>query len=200
MSQGIRDFDSIETPRLIFVVAMVLVSEEEAQNIGRTIDQLKANLRKPSMEFHFAKTDDKTREKFFAAVGKHDFQVVASVCNKSRIQSLKDNHAGLLLASFGATLEHARDRGLLGACTVKYDEAGSNAFQKKLSSDLLAQVNGSGHRQIHQAVRPAKIYGKQSDSACGHGLRRHRPALQQGRNGKSRDLLKQNKAPSRLSA
>ena len=190
-------FDRNSSP--YFVVAMVLVSEEEAQNIGRTIDQLKTDLRKPSMEFHFAKTDDRTREKFFVAVGKHDFQVIASVCDKSRIQSLKDNHAGLLLASFCATLEHARNKGLLDACTIKYDEAGSNAFQKKLSSDLLAQVNGLDTRQIHQAVRPAKVHGKQSYSACGYDLRCHRPTLQQAGPGKP-GPAETNKAPSRLSA
>lgn len=181
-------FDRNSSP--YFVVAMVLVGEDEAQNIGRTIEQLKTDLRKPSMEFHFAKTDDRTREKFFAAVGKHDFKVIASVCDKSRTQSLKDNHGGLLLASFRATLEHARDRGLLDACTVKYDEAGSNAFQKKLSSDLLAQVNGSDTGKYIKQCDPQKSTGNNLiqlvDMICGAIARPYNKPERE-----SRDLLKQ---------
>ena len=180
-------FDRNSSP--YFVVAMVLVSEEEAQNIGRTIEQLKADQRKPSMEFHFAKTDDRTREKFFVAVGKHDFQVVASVCNKSRIQSLKDNHAGLLLASFAATLEHAREKGLLNACAIKYDEAGNNAFQRKLSSSLLAQVNGQEAGRYVKRCDPQKSTGNNLiqivDMICGAIARPYNKPERE-----SRDLLK----------
>ena len=130
-----------------------------------------------------------TREKFFAAVGKHDFKVIASVCDKNRIQSLKDNHAGLLLASFRATLEHARDKGLLDACAIKYDEAGSNAFQKKLSSDLLAQVNGSDTGRYIKQCDPQKSTGNNLiqlvDMVCGAIARPYNKPERE-----SRDLLK----------
>ncbi len=181
-------FDRNSSP--YFVVALVLVGEDEAQNIGRTIEQLKADLRKPSIEFHFAKTDDRTREKFFAAVGKYDFQVIASVCDKSRTQSLKDNHGGLLLASFRATLEHARDRGLLDACTIKYDEAGNNAFQKKFSSDLLTQINGSDTGRYIKQCDPQKSTGNNLiqlvDMICGAIARPYNKPERE-----SADLLKQ---------
>jgi len=181
-------FDRNSSP--YFVVALVLVpNEEEAQRIGRTIEDLKAEMRKPSMEFHFAKTDDRTRQKFFTAVGEHDFRVIASACNKSSAQSLKDNHAGLLLAAFGATLEHARDRGLLDACSVKYDESGSNAFQRKLSSSLLAQVNGLDTGRFLKRCEPQRSAGNNLiqlvDMVCGAIARPYNKPDRE-----SRDLLK----------
>ena len=125
-----------------FVVTLVLVPDgEEAERLRRTIEELKATLRKPSIEFHFTNTDDRTRQAFFSAIKPHDFQVIAAVCRKRNVH-LQGNHAEFLLSAFGAVLEHARDRGLLTAANIKYDEAGGSAFQKKLSSQLLARVNG----------------------------------------------------------
>ena len=181
-------FDRNSSP--CFVVAMVLVpSDDEAQSIGHTIDDLKADLGKPSMEFHFAKTDDKTREKFFTAVRKHDFKVIASVCKKSGIQSLKGNHAGILLASFSTLMEYARDTGLLDSANIKYDEAGNNAFQKKLSSSLLAKVNGPDAGRFIKRCEPQRSAGNNLlqlvDMICGAVARPYnKPARE------SQDLLK----------
>ncbi len=126
-----------------FVVTMVLFgNEEEAAKVRQSIDDLRAELGKTAMEFHFTNTNDRTRRSFLEAVGKHDFQVCAVVCDKKRMPTLKEKHDSFLLEAFSAVMEHARDKGLLHAANVKYDEAGGNAFQKKLSSALLTKVNG----------------------------------------------------------
>ena len=136
-----------------FIVVVVLFeSEEEAERMGARIDALKAEIGKPAMEFHFTNTDDRNRQKFFNAIHEYDFTVFAVVCDKSRLQSMKGRHEDFLLEVFGAALEGARDARLLQAANLKYDEAGGNAFQKKLASALLAKINRLEMGEIHFAV------------------------------------------------
>jgi len=151
-------FDRNSSP--YFVVAMVLVPDaDEAEGLRLTIEELKNNLRKPSMEFHFTNTDDATRMKFFSAIRNHDFKVVAAVCDKGKLQTLKGNHAEFLLATFGAAMGHARNKGLLDAVNIKYDEAGGNAFQRKLSSQLMAKVNGVERGRYIKQCEPQSSTG-----------------------------------------
>lgn len=151
---------------------MVLVpGADEAESLRLAIDELKNDLRKPAMEFHFTNTDDATRQKFFSTVGKNDFRVVAAVCDKRKLQTLKGNHAEFLLSTFGAAMEHARDRGLLDAVNIKYDEAGGNAFQRKLSSQLMAKVNGEEQGRYIKHCEPQSSTGNNliqlADMVCG---------------------------------
>lgn len=163
-------FDRNSSP--YFVVAMILVpGADEAEKLRLAIDELKEELRKPSMEFHFTNTDGATRQKFFNAIRNHDFIVVAAVCDKGKLQTLKGNHAEFLLSTFGATMEHARDKGLLDAANIKYDEAGGNAFQRKLSSQLMAKVNGAERGKYIKQCEPQSSTGNNliqlADMVCG---------------------------------
>lgn len=155
-----------------FVVTMVVIpSEAEAQGLRLCIDALKMDLGKPRMEFHFSKSDDRTRQRFFEAVKSYRFQGLSVVCDKSRLLSLKDDHDGFLLSTFGAALEIARDRGLLTAANVKYDEAGGSAFDKKLSSSLMARINGQEAGKYVKMIEPQVSSGnnliQMVDMVCG---------------------------------
>ena len=191
-------FDRNSSP--YFVVAMVLVpGAEEAEKLRLAIDELKEELRKPSMEFHFTNTDGTTRHKFFDTIRNHDFIVVAAVCDKGKLRTLKGNHAEFLLSTFGAAMEHARDRGLIDAANIKYDEAGGECFSTKAVLSTHGKSQWSRTRKIHQALRAPKLYREQSYSACGHGLRGNRQTIQQASKAE-RELPRNNKAPSRLGA
>ena len=154
-----------------FVVTVVMFnSEEEAERVGARIDELKSEISKPTMEFHFTKTDDRNRQKFFSAIQGYDFTVFAVVCDKSKL-NLRDKHEDFLLAVFGAVLEGARDAGLLQAANLKYDEAGGNAFQKKLASALLAKINGVDSGRFIARCEPQRSKGNNliqlTDMICG---------------------------------
>lgn len=171
-----------------FVVTLVLVpDEEETERLRRTIEDFKATLRKPSIEFHFTNTDDRTRQAFFNTIKLHDFQVVAAVCHKRGVQSLQGSHAEFLLSGFGAVLEHARDRGLLAGANIKYDEAGGSAFQKKLSSQLLARVNGAETGKYIKRCEPQASDGNNLiqlvDMICGAIARPYNKPHKKEQNG-----------------
>jgi len=155
-----------------FVVTMVLMpGEEEAEELRLCIDQLKTSLRKPRMEFHFSKTEEHNRQRFFEAVQPYDFQMLALVCDKRKLLSLKDDHDAFLLSTFGAALEHARDAGLLEAANIKYDESGSSSFQKRLSSALMKKVNGADPGKYVKRIDPQGSAGNNliqlADMLCG---------------------------------
>lgn len=101
----------------------------------------------------------------------YDFQVCAVVCDKKRMPTLKGKHDDFLLETFGAVMEHARDMGLLDAANVKYDEAGSNAFQRQLSSSLLTKVNGTERGKYIKQCEPQGSKGNNLiqlvDMLCG---------------------------------
>lgn len=171
-----------------FVVTLILVpDEEEVERLRRTIEELKAALRKPSIEFHFTNTDDRTRETFFNAIKPHDFQVIAAVCNKRSVQSLQGSHAEFLLSGFGAVMEHARELGLLTGANIKYDEAGGSAFQKKLSSQLLARVNGTEIGRYVKRCEPQSSDGNNLiqlvDMVCGAIARPYNKPHKREQNG-----------------
>ena len=178
-------FDRNSSP--YFVVTLVLVPDkDEAERIRVCLEELKAEMRRPSMEFHFTNTDDRTRRMFFAAVRKRDFQVVAAVCDKSKLQSLKGDHAEFLLSTFGAVMEYAKERGLLDAASIKYDEAGGNAFQRKLSSHLLAKVNGTETGKYIKRCDPQSSVGNNLiqlvDMVCGAIARPYNKPQKQSEN------------------
>ena len=89
-----------------FIVTVVLFrTTEEAEKVRTRIDELKLEIGKPAMEFHFTNTDDRNRQKFFAAIRDYDFTVFAAVCDKNKLQSLRSKHGEFQMAVFGAVLE-----------------------------------------------------------------------------------------------
>ncbi len=176
-----------------YVITLVLFrSEKEAEEAGARIEALKAEIGKPAMEFHFTNTDDLNRQKFFRALRGAEFTVFAVVCDKTRLQTLKGKHEELLMTAFGAALEGARDAGLLHATSLKYDEAGGNAFQKKLASGLLAKINGAEPGRYISRCEPQRSKGNAliplADMVCGAIARPYNKPQRQ--DGDYRELIK----------
>jgi hypothetical protein len=158
-----------------FVITMVLFQgEEEVDRVSNRIEALKASIR-PNMEFHFAKTEEPHRQKFFEAVREFDFGVFALVVNKTQLNPFK--HDEFILTSFKVAMEEAQKRGLLDKANVKFDETGGNAFQKKLASALLYHINGNERGKYIQQFIPERSTGSNliqlADMVCGAVARPH---------------------------
>lgn len=157
-----------------FVLAMVLFEDlKEAERCSRCIGELRDGLRiKP--EFKFAKAADEVRNRFFAAVSQHRFEVRAIVVDKANVQSphLRCNTDSFYNFFLNMLLKH--DGGATQGASIKIDGSGDAEFKKELTTYLRRQLRDGQIGKFKFVDSKSDNLIQLADMCSGAILRAHR--------------------------